>query len=467
MNPNNSIHFAGGVFHTLIGVFMITMIACKGQDQTQNTTLKASAVANNPVFTLGVLPVSVPDSLPFLQSFAWATYGTKLLLIGGRIEGFHGLSELDTVFKTSKANTAIQVIDLADYSYDEMPLNTKDAKLLQLASSNMEFFQDGDTLYLVGGFGIRAPGSVQSNYTFPRLISLSVREMINQVESESGGDPYKAIINMASSPFLQVAGGELVKDDNTFYLMFGQNYQGAYNTGKNGVYTGAIRKFRLGQGQIVDTSSYIDPMLLRRDLPLAPVVQQSGNLYAAFGGVFTPDDDGYVNPVLININNGSISATQDTLIQITNQYDCARAVIYDPVNNFSTTVLFGGIGANQYNRQTKKWEHGDDGAKLPFVKTITQMIFQNGNLSQYIQLPPQNPELPEYIGANAIFIPDTTLLYAEGILDYQKITSDTASIGIIYGGIKSSRPTSSNIYPTSTNNTVYEVFLYRMGPTKK
>ena len=49
------------------------------------------------------------------------------------------------------------------------------------------------------------------------------------------------------------------------------------------------------------------------------------------------------------------------------------------------------------------WENGDDGAKLPFVKSITQMEWKNGTLIQFNQEPPTTPELPKLIGANAIF----------------------------------------------------------------
>jgi hypothetical protein len=427
-----------------------------------NPVKQENAEGATSAFVVGVKAMNIPDSIPFIQSCAWAIQGNKLLVIGGRIEGFHGLSNQDTVFSAARANSSIWVIDLSNFTYKELPLNPKDTSLLQFTSSNMEFCRDGDTLYLVGGYGLKNSGSIQSNYTFNRMIAINIPAMIQQVNLQRMGNAKKAIIGMAYSPFLQVTGGELIKNNGTFYLMFGQDYEGVYQNGLNGDYISAVRKFNFTKTSISDTSSYTDTILHRRDITVAPVIQKSGSFYAGFGGVFTADNNGYLNPVYIHINNGSVSAVQDTLTQLTSQYICANATIYNPATNTNVNILFGGIGRYQYDTATKKWLDGDNGAKLPFVKTITQMIYQNGSMHQFVQLPPQLPELPGYIGADAIFIPDPSLLYKNGVIDYSKITSGIESIGIIYGGIRSIKPTSSDIYPTSVNKTVYKVMLYKI-----
>jgi hypothetical protein len=289
------------------------------------------------------------------------------------------------------------------------------------------------------------------------MMAISVSKMINAVQQQ--GNPQDAILMQASSPFVQVTGGEMAYVNGWFFLMFGQNYDSIYTTGKTGDYTSAVRQFRFVNSQIIDTTSYVDEDYHRRDLSMVEVTQQAGSFFAAFGGVFTSDDNGYLNPLYFNLENTAAQHKKDTLVQKTNQYNCATASIYDPVSDACVTVLFGGIGQYQYHPESKSWENGDKGAKLPFVKTITQMIYDNGVMTQHIQLPPEAPELPAYCGASGVFFPDADYLMTGQTLDYTKMSTATTAIGWLYGGIASPRPTSSSLYPTTLNKTIYQVLL--------
>jgi hypothetical protein len=432
-----------------------------GQKDSARTEIFTSAMP--PSFTIDV-KARAGASLPSLQSFVWARQGNKILLLGGRTEGFHGRTLPDSSFKTSKANQSVFLIDLDVMQAWEMPLKMNDPEQRQFASTNMQFCQSGDRLYVVGGFGIKNQNDSRSNYTFDRLVAISINALIKQVQLGVKGSILKAIAGRATSPFLQVAGGEMIFLNNHFYLMFGQNYDALYDAGITGKYTSAIRQFSFTGNNIIDTLSYVDSSKLhRRDLPMASVIQKSKTFYAAYGGVFSANDDGYQNPVYLNVGGGKIVVFQDTLLQKTNQYDCAIVSIFDSIYNCNTSVLLGGIGKYQFHPETQKWEDGDGGAKLPFVKTITQMKFYNNTMHQDIQLPPQRPELPDFVGANAVFFPDTTYLYANHIqtIDYNKLTNDTTRIGIMYGGIKASAATSSEFYPTSLNKTIYDVYVYK------
>jgi hypothetical protein len=447
---------------------VVTAFSCNAPTTTtdENASGKAdstaAAAAAAPSFTIGVKAKTGLPVLPYLQSFVWAREGNKILLIGGRTEGFHGRTVPDSAFKSRKANTSVFLVDFDAMKSWEMPLKMSDPDQLQFASTNMEFCQSGDRLSIAGGFGIKNPSDTRGNFTFDRFVSISISSLIKQVQMGTSGSISKAIAGRATSPFLQVAGGEMVYQNNSFYLMFGQNYHTLYVDGVNGDYTCAVRKFNFTGNNITDTVSYIDTaMLHRRDLPAATITQNENTFYAAFGGVFNQNDDGFQNPVYINLNGGQISVTQDTMVQITNQYDCALVSVFDAASNSSITALLGGIGKFQYHPATHSWEDGDGGAKLPFVKTITQMIYYNGIMRQQIQLPPENPELPDLAGANAIFIPGQDYIYSDQTIDYSKITADTTLIGLMYGGIKAMGPTSSPFYPTSVNNTIYEVYLYK------
>lgn len=422
-------------------------------------------VSTSPGFTISLTPIKTKNYLPGLQSFVWATSGNYLLLIGGRTEGFHGLTNDDTTFKVRKANDSIFVINMSDYTYRALALNTKDPDLFQFSSSNMEFKQDGDTLYMVGGFGVNDTTSLQSNYTFNRMVAIRVSAMIKLVITK--GNPANAIIGRAMSPLLAVTGGELIKQNGIFYLMFGQKYTGIYDMTNSGAYTSAVRSFRFSNNTITNTSSFIDTSNLhRRDLNVAPIMQKSGWLYAGYGGVFTSKLGSYDHPVYLSLNGANVSLSTDTLTQVTNQYECAKAFIYDPGSNTNYTVLFGGIGEYQYNTASKKWLYGDNGAMLPFVNSITQLVYQNGSTQQKIQIPPGQPTMPGLIGADAIFIPTPSLLYADRTIDLSKVGAN-APIGIIYGGIRSLKPTSSGPYPTSLNKTIYKVYLHSTSVRKR
>ena len=448
--------------------FIIFLIGCNlscnnpiKKGEVENLTMSSVISKSAPSFYIGVNEIKLPNPLPGLQSFVWGRLNNKIVLIGGRIEGFHGLTGRDSAFKSRLANTSVFVLDIATYSYKEMKMDAIDLSLQQFFSTNMEFCQNGDSLFLVGGFGKINTSDLRSNYTFNKMVTLSISSLINQVEM-SNGNIKKAILQTASSPILQVTGGELYKKGNIFYLSFGQNFNQIYSIGTTGIYTSSVKTFSVTNGIISDTASYVNStMLHRRDLPVTEIITKDQVMLAAFGGVFSSTNDGYLNPVYVSMNGKSISAIQDTLIQKTNQYDCAMISIFDVTSNSNTTVLLGGIGQYQYHVSTGIWENGDQGAKLPFVKTITQMIYQNGKMTQNIQIPPKYPELPVLIGANAIFIPSANLIYSNKTIDYSKITSDSTSIGLMYGGILSQMPTSSEIYPTSLNTKLYQVYLVK------
>lgn len=419
-------------------------------------------IAPPPSFVLAVSPLTPAKQIPSIQSGVWARQGETLLLFGGRIEGFHGLSAADTTFKTSKANQSIWIVNLSDYSYMEMPVASFDSTLLQFSSSNMEFVQDNDTLFVMGGYGRSTVTDVQSNRTFPQLMAISVSRMISEVKRGSAGNPKNAILYVVKSPYLQITGGEMVRENGMFYVMFGQNYAGTYVSGLNGVYTSAVRQFTVKGNAVVDTVTTIESFLHRRDLNVEKVEQTVGSFYVGYGGVFTSSDDGFTRPVRISIVNGKAVATMnDTLNQTTSQYNCAMVSVFDKTSNTNVHGLLGGIGQYQYIPSKGRWENGDNGAKLPFVQTITQMIWQNGVLTQKIQLPPTEPQMPALLGANAVFIANSNVILNGNVVDYSKVTSDTMAIGIMLGGIKSLKPTSSSIYPTSINNSIYQVTLIK------
>ncbi len=410
-----------------------------------------------PSFKIRLEALCTPKKMPLIQSGAWAIWENKLIIFGGRIEGFHGLNQLHSIFNQSMVNKSIWAIDLQTFDALELKLDPDSTEWAQLFSSNMQFEQEGSTLYVVGGYGAKSPKDKRSDDTFDTLMAFDLPKLLHEISTN--GDPSQALISKVCSPHLKVTGGEMVKIDDLFYLSFGQCFEGVYDPGKSGLYTEAIRVFRLKGDEIELVQEIKDPNLHRRDLNVVKLYQKDKTLLAGLGGVFDPNGNGYYHPVYLDPSQKNPQVIVDSLKQVTNQYNCAKASIFDKDSNSCYTVLLGGIGQNQFHVETNSWENGDRGAKIPFVKTITQMIYSNGHMHQFIQTPPSDPEMPDLLGANGIFIPEPDLLLKDQLIDYSKIKEDTTTIGLFYGGILSEKPTSSAIYPTKVNQTIYRVVL--------
>ncbi|TAH20245.1 MAG: hypothetical protein EAZ08_06345 [Cytophagales bacterium] len=400
-----------------------------------------------------------------LQSSAFASSKNQWLLIGGRTEGFHGLTSPSTVFSTDNANQFLWVLDSKTQQTWKLPIDKKLPYAAQLSASSSEYFQEGDILYIVGGYGGFTQESKQANYTFPQMLVFRVSALIEAIKQ--GGNINNALLYSIESPFLQVSGGELTKIQDSFYLVFGHNYTSTYEAGRNGIYTEAIRKFSIKDNKLADTLSYTDnaapSRYHRRDFTLAPIMADNTIGLCVLGGVFTNTDDGWTHPVYLTAKKNEEKVWLDAKFsQTTNQYTCASFTIYDKKNKENCMVLMGGIGQNQYNAQTKKWENGDKGAKLPFVKSISQIYFAKGNTSEFVQIPNEYAEMPDFLGANALFIPDEKMLYNQKFIDAGKLKQQDTFVGYLYGGIKATAATSSTFSPTMVNNKLYEVFVKKI-----
>src|ERR1700676_3025654 len=150
---------------------------------------------------------------PHLQSFAWAQWGGKWIFIAGRTGGDHGVGGAEADFPRNGSNTKIWVGDPAAPGTARtytLPLSILPPSLSavrdQWMSSNILFFQDGDTLYLAGGYGQNSEGAW---VTYPILSSVHLPSLVESVTK--GNDAFVRSIAYASSPLVQVAGGELLK----------------------------------------------------------------------------------------------------------------------------------------------------------------------------------------------------------------------------------------------------------------
>ena len=382
-------------------------------------------------FNLILEPVNV-DGLVGLQSFAVGQYDGKWLLIGGRLDGLH-IRQPFASFDIAGHNTQLIVVDPETLqkwstSLTSLPISIQE----QLQSTNMEFYQNEDYLYLVGGYGYSA--TIADYTTFDKLTAVDVPSTINAIiNNTSITDHFRQI----TDDQFQVSGGGLDKINNTYYLVGGQKFLGRYNPmgpdhgpGFIQEYTNQIRKFQISDDGNTITIDHLPSItdainLHRRDYnATAQIFPDGAEGLTAFSGVFqTSVNFPYLN--CVNIDSTGYIVNND-FSQYFNHYHCANVPLYSATQNEMHTVFFGGIA--QYYENLGIIIQDDN---VPFVKTIARVTRDSeGNMVEY-KLP---NEMPSFLGAGSEFIPVQSILkYNNGVIKMDEIIGDTVLLGYIYG----------------------------------
>lgn len=410
-------------------------------------------------YNVQLTPIIIP-SLQGLHSYAFAQHNGKWLIIGGRKDGVHARQPFNA-FPNEQNNSNIIVIDVATQQFWSASLTSLSIGLKeQLQSTNMNFYQDGDTLYIIGGYAFSE--SLNDHVTFDKLTSIDVPNLINAVVN---GTSISSNFKQIANPIFQNTGGQLGKIGNEFYLVGGQIFTGRYNPMNNPTfvqsYVNKVQKFMIDNSgtQLSYTNySFVEDVvhLHRRDYNLIPQVFPNGEEgYTISSGVFQINVDlPFLYPVDIKAS-GYFPQTQFN--QYLSNYHSAKVGLYDGIDNKMHNLFFGGISRYYYNGTTLVQD--DD---VPFVKTISRTTrVANGDLSEY----KLEVEMPNLKGAGAEFIPNKNLPhYSNEVIKLNDITSNEFVIGHIYGGIDSvsiNPFTNNQTNTTSAGATIYEVKLIK------
>lgn len=414
-------------------------------------------------YELKLVPVNI-NNLSGLHSYSHAQHQGKWLIIGGRKDGLHARQPFNS-FPSIENNTDIYVIDVAtsqfwSVSVNNLPTNLKE----QLQSTNMNFYQDEDTLYIIGGYGFSA--STNNHITYPFLTSIQVSGLISAIINNQNINSYfKQIEDTAFA----VTGGHLKKINDTFYLIGGHRFDGRYNPMGNPTftqnYTNQIRKFKLNnsssQLSFSNYNTITDAVHLhRRDYNLLPYIYADGEEGLLISsGVFQINVDlPYLYPVEIRENSYTPITTFN---QYLSNYHSATANLFDSLNNEMHSIFFGGMSQYYYQNGNIIQDN-----QVPFVKTISRLTRDaNGNYSEHLL----NIEMPGLKGSSAEFIINKNLPhYKSNIIKLNDIAQDSFLIGHIYGGINSSslNPFSNNqTNLTNADNVIYQVWLTKKNNT--
>ncbi|PLW94470.1 MAG: hypothetical protein C0591_12770 [Marinilabiliales bacterium] len=410
-------------------------------------------------YQLELTPVEIQE-LPGIHSYAFAQHDDKWLIIGGRLDGLHARQPFNT-FPYPYNNSDIYVIDINTLQFWTASVGSLSTNLSeQLQSTNMNFFQDGDSLYIIGGYAYSP--TADDHITFPYLTSVQVSSLMDAIIN---GNPITPFFKQIADDHFAVTGGQLGKIENTFYLVGGQRFEGLYNPMGHPTFTQTyadqIQKFTIdNSGNQLSYDNYTsisDPVhLRRRDYNLIPQMFPDGTEgYTISSGVFQATVDlPFLYPVDINANEYMPITNFN---QYLSNYHSATACLYDHASNQMHAIFFGGM--SQYYYQDGELIQDD---QVPFVKTISRLTrFSDSSLQEY-QL---SVEMPALLGASAEFILNENLPhYDSDIIKLDVIDQDTILIGHVFGGIYSPtlNPFSNNqTSETNAENTIYAIKLIR------
>lgn len=508
-----------------------------------------------PGFMVDLRPLE-SNTLPALHSFVLAADGGRWLVAGGRTNGLHhfvestegGTNPPPNAFPPSLANNRIWVIEPASAKvWSSTVQNLSPAISDQLSATNAQGYQDGNTLYVVGGYGLdRASGQMT---TFGSVAAIQVKETIDAVVQgqpldrfiqqtqvytscpDAGTTAYNtcqsdpAVVkkfncqqyvgtpqwakctedllafcrtrrseattaciravgagNRGGIPtgqqfYLKVAGGALEKVGTTFYLIFGQQFEGLYsvNEGDYGkwpvsqVYTRRAAAFQFTPNPlradllnvVLQDPNDAEAPFNRRDLNVLPNLNpaDAAPRIGVYGGVFRPGrDQAYQEPIFVeNVADPAAFTVRvdGSHKQMMNQYDCARIPLYDRGNRRMIALFIGGISLYYLDAKTRRLRM-DEG--LPFVQDVSAlMLGANGRWSEFVRSQP----LDSRMGTNAVFIPDEAIPAASNGVLYLDAVKPPQRIGWVFGGILSDTAHSGSPSGVGSraSNALYEVWL--------
>ncbi len=413
-------------------------------------------------FEIMLEPLTI-DGLGGLQSYAYGQHDGKWLLVGGRLDGLHQRQPF-AAFDIAGHNTQLIVIDPVNLLKWQAPLTSLPLAVQeQLKSTNMQFYQSGDYLYLTGGYGYST--TANDHTTYPHLLAMDIPATIQAVINNTS---LVSHIRQISDPLFQVTGGRLEKIGELYYLVGGQKFIGRYNPmgpdmgpGFIQEYTNQIRKFTIEDDGLNLSFTHIESItdtvnLHRRDYNVSPQIFPSGEEgLTAFSGVFQYEANmPYIDCVNITSSNYEVPVN---FSQYYNHYHCPHIPIYSANRNEMNTVFFGGI-ALYYDSLGTLVQNND----VPFVKTIARVSRDASGVMSEHKLP---IEMPSYLGAGSEFITLQDIAqYDNHVIKYDELTSDTTLVGHIFGGISSS---AQNIFfvndgsQSSASNILFKVYLVK------
>ena len=431
-------------------------------------------------------------SVPTLQSFASGIYDDQWVLVAGRTNGLHGFSDDGLAnFPPRYQNTDVWVIDPISKETWSRSLNDTSSGLSSseidsLSSTNTESYQDGNTLFIVGGY---VYSRAKNDFTtYNALSAIDLPTLVNWVKGTDETLHTNAILQVAGEEssdnsydggFFQVTGGGLEKIEDRYQLVFGQKFEGPYAHGSTTfqVYTSQVRSFDIdydfanGSLSYSTDSNMINPSggdpsrFRRRDLNVFPILSPDGQggttkSTVALAGVFYNGVGVWTVPVEIGYDGVPTTENPtndpDVFRQAMNQYESGKIGLYSQTSGEMTQVLLGGISANTFDPATEQLTYDENNG---FHRQITA-VFRDASGTYQQQYITDFPDVYDgngkllYFGANARFFPAKNVpVLTDGVINLDSLSTETV-IGYMFGGIAADQP---NFGTTVASSIIFEV----------
>ena len=411
-----------------------------------------------------------------LQGFVVGVHEGKWLLFSGCTKGMHG-------FNNDPINWMVYVVDPISKKVYFRSLGDSESGLTQdqidsLSVTSPQFYQEGATLYVTGGYGFR--NSLGGLTTFDILSAIDIPGLMRWVVSPSKGETAVQHIRQIADPIFQITGGEMYKLEKNAptLLILGQYFDDIGKTTQ--VYSQQVRRFNILDDGVNLRVEALAPKpvspdynLRRRDLNVACILAKNteGTLSSslvALSGVFTLHNGIWTVPVSISADGDSFMPNPDdpaTFKQGMNNYACPTLGLYSIKSDDMFTVLFGGISFGFFQNDILETD-----SNFPFINQVTTIKIDNeGCYSQYLmdnQYPVILSTQPNkgntlLFGANARFIPKERLeefQFDNGVFNLDKI-QEKLHIGYIVGGIQSTLPNTTSSSDTSASPHIFKVYI--------
>ncbi|MFI4956055.1 MAG: hypothetical protein ACHQAX_02475 [Gammaproteobacteria bacterium] len=416
-----------------------------------------------PLITLTQLPTA-GSALPKLFDPIVAEHDNKWLILSGSTHTMHH-------FDNTSFNQNIYVYDPSSPStIASVSISSLHSEVIaQLTSPAPEYLQDGDTLYIIGGY-YNTP-STNDFTTLQTITAIDIPGMMNAILTSAPITPF-VHFNTSVTDF-KVTGGQLGKIGDDFYLAYGMDCEGAY-VGFCQIrqkYTNAIYQFSteptVSSPTIIQKIERLDANSgwRRRDYTLAPFMVGSTETLLALGGPFTESVAVWTNDVLIAAD---IQYTNYAHIQQANQYSASHMTMYSEKNQMSYLATFGGITTLYWGTTGLV----SDPVNIPFGN-ILDLVSSDGaaNMQEYANLTPmcggETLQNCLYVGVGAHFIPVDNPGYYDDryILQIDALPQNTPTlVGYMYGGMIATvqNPFDDETLASVTNQ-VYEVYVTPSG----
>lgn len=421
-------------------------------------------------------------------------------MLTGRTNGLHDVENTNpnvNSFPVKKQNDTVVVVNpVTKKSYTRSLIGSglSQEQIDTLSVTNAQSYQalEGETLYIVGGYGIDSATGVMT--TKPVLTVIDVPKLIRWVKGKGSCDWFRQV----SNPLLQVTGGWMwqANPHQPYLLVMGQDFTGNYTGGPNGTtgkYTKQIRPF-----QIIDTGNelYVRPLkqpnpldsYRRRDLNVVPTIRKMGNTYtqafSILSGVFTEEEGVWTVPIDVFADGSSFMpdpADPATFKQGMNNYTCANLGLFSQKCNNMYIVLFGGLSyliVSDGKASSCNESPPPEGTVftecmfVPFVNDVTTVrIDSKGKYQQYL-MSAKFPTIiadfgsgkggPIWYGTNAMFfLAEDIPVYSNEVINLDKLGKGPVLLGYITGGIASSVTFTNFTTDTQASAYVFKVYLER------